>query len=77
MNFQFSIKSVAEQTGLKFALSEAPKKGFVVTRPICTYIILTTGQFDTLCLLYTYIILTTGQLDTLCLLLHYSDYWSV
>ena len=31
----FYLVSVAEETGLSFALSEAPKTGFLTTRPIC------------------------------------------
>ena len=37
MKFQFSKKylvGVAEETSLKLALSETPKTGFLVTRPI-------------------------------------------
>ena len=30
----FQLVSVAEETGLKLALSETPKTGFVATRPI-------------------------------------------
>ena len=32
----FYLVSVAEETGLKLALSETPKTGFVATRPKCT-----------------------------------------
>ena len=32
----FYLVSVAEETGLKLALSETPKKGFVASRPIST-----------------------------------------
>ena len=31
----FYLVSVAEETGLGLTLSETPKTGFIVTRPIC------------------------------------------
>ena len=31
----FQLVYVAEETGLKLALSETPKTGFLATRPIC------------------------------------------
>ena len=35
--FQFSsLVSVADETGLKFALSETPKTGFLTPRPKCS-----------------------------------------
>ena len=38
MNFQFSSKSVAEETGLNLTLSETPKTGFVALRPIYVHL---------------------------------------
>ena len=32
-----SLVFVAEETGLKLALSETPKTGFLATRPICSF----------------------------------------
>ena len=46
---------------------------------VYTYIILTTGQLDTLCPLFihTFWLLVSLTLSALCIYVHYSDYWSV
>ena len=41
----FLLASVAEEIGLKLALSETPKTGFVTMRPICIICLLINTQF--------------------------------
>ena len=41
----FLLASVAEEIGLKLALSETPKTGFVTMRPICIIFLLINSQF--------------------------------